>query len=380
MGVVYKADPGARFCSNQLEMATATVGPVPTLKVSTFRQSSRGRGNLHDESVTSTSTTLSTVQDDLTRILEPSMKKLTTVESQRILSVLDECIKKLHILSALPVILRDLHVRFAVSFGSEVVQVLEEHDRLQREYFEALREKGETLGSIEALTPATSQISIPESPGSASNLSIHKPRKLEPLLSKPVLIRTEEELQVLLKHSTRNVLRVITRDPAAMGVTMAIQPEPASHHSALFTELQSLKFVLLERLLTTHQEKENQKQRIDELSQKLQDTTATVNQLELELSEAERLRKEEKDKHDAQISKLRMNIHKVEKLAEDLDQKVKVDSVKQLEGNKKVHETKLNKLSSEFATEKKQYDSNVLADREEELKLRKVTVNGLFPN
>ena len=73
---------------------------------------------------------------DPLKVLDPVRKKLTSVEAQRVIAVVDDSIKRLELVSLLPYIIENLN-RFSVVLGSDLVQVLEEHDRLQSSYHEA---------------------------------------------------------------------------------------------------------------------------------------------------------------------------------------------------------------------------------------------------
>ena len=70
---------------------------------------------------------------DPTRALEPARKKLTTIESQRIMAVFEESIKRAEIVTALPYITENID-RFKVSLGTELVDVIKQHGRIQVTY------------------------------------------------------------------------------------------------------------------------------------------------------------------------------------------------------------------------------------------------------
>ncbi|XP_012934688.1 dynein regulatory complex protein 10 [Aplysia californica] len=70
---------------------------------------------------------------DPSRALEPARKKLTTIESQRIMAVFEESIKRAEIVTALPYILENID-RFKVSLGTELVDAIKQHSRIQFTY------------------------------------------------------------------------------------------------------------------------------------------------------------------------------------------------------------------------------------------------------
>jgi hypothetical protein len=65
--------------------------------------------------------------------VDPAKKKLNSVESQRIMAVLDEGIRRVELVTALPFVTKSLS-RFAVALGSELTATLEEHRHLEVEY------------------------------------------------------------------------------------------------------------------------------------------------------------------------------------------------------------------------------------------------------
>ena len=63
------------------------------------------KSHLRGNSILSTD---SAVSDNLLCILQPTQKKLNSVESQQVLSVLDESIKRIEVVSALPYLINSL--------------------------------------------------------------------------------------------------------------------------------------------------------------------------------------------------------------------------------------------------------------------------------
>ena len=63
---------------------------------------------------------------DPLRALEPTRKKLTTIEAQRIMAVLMETIRRTELVGILPYIVENVD-RFSVMLGVELVQMLQDH-------------------------------------------------------------------------------------------------------------------------------------------------------------------------------------------------------------------------------------------------------------
>lgn len=70
---------------------------------------------------------------DAARVLEPARKKLTTLETQRVMAVLDEAVKRIQILSVLPSLLNNMS-DFSIVLGRDLVALLEEHAEIRKQY------------------------------------------------------------------------------------------------------------------------------------------------------------------------------------------------------------------------------------------------------
>ncbi|KAJ7375596.1 hypothetical protein OS493_040121 [Desmophyllum pertusum] len=83
---------------------------------------------------------------------------MTSVEAQRVIAVVDDSIKRLELVSLLPYIIENLK-RFSVILGSDLVQVLEEHDRVQSSYQKAVSKFLLEQRRSQSASPTTSNVS-----------------------------------------------------------------------------------------------------------------------------------------------------------------------------------------------------------------------------
>ena len=165
------------------------------------------------------------VTEDPLRILAPAQKKLSTIESQRILGVIDETMKRLEGISTLSQLVGSID-RFSVSLGSELVSLLEEYKRLVVQYnalYVALNPTGSST-SVDSRTfssrLARESFSVGSPFGSKSSLgsgevSLHG--RLEPLEAINSEEMTEERLVALgdrLRHVVRCILRGLKENPS----------------------------------------------------------------------------------------------------------------------------------------------------------------------
>ena len=67
---------------------------------------------------------------DPLRALEPARKKLSTIEAQRVMAVLEETKRRCEVVAVMPYILKNLEEKFAALVGDPLAQQLTEHKRL----------------------------------------------------------------------------------------------------------------------------------------------------------------------------------------------------------------------------------------------------------
>ena len=80
---------------------------------------------------------------DPLRALEPARKKLTSIESQRVMAVISEAIRRIELTGMFPAIIEQLP-RYNVMLGPDLVTMFEEHDVLMKS-FKELKEEAERL-------------------------------------------------------------------------------------------------------------------------------------------------------------------------------------------------------------------------------------------
>lgn len=166
--------------------------------------------------------------DDPLRILAPGQKKLSTVESQRVLAVMEEAIKRLEGVTLIPILSHSLE-RFSVSLGLELVGLLRDYNHLTEEYNQLYSEL-EQQGTAPELSEGGSSHDTQELGGSQSGshsslTSSGRPVRLKPLEDKAKLYSTEVEFQQVrlrLKHTIKCILRDLHRNPLPSSVQASV--------------------------------------------------------------------------------------------------------------------------------------------------------------
>ena len=149
------------------------------------------------------------------RMLDTSKKKLTLIEQQRIMAVMEDTCVRMELVSLFPFILENLD-RFAIAFGQDLCDHLALHAQLHEQLMHNLTDGTQESGNDEALQ------------------------------------RNSDVLQLNLHHSTKTILRLFAANPAAVKVVRGEYerntPEETKAFIAMVKEGKSL---LLQRLLST---------------------------------------------------------------------------------------------------------------------------------
>ena len=266
--------------------------PVGLLRPGLRRMKSKGHVKRESPENIVTSWVQSPNIEDPLRILAPAQKKLSTVESQRILAVMDEATKRLECALVLPFLADSLH-RFSVSLGSELVAMIEEYHKLVGEYnqlFELLESQGTNVGISSDMNLQTSSGTSIRSGGGAGRAI-----RLEPLLERTTEDVEERFHQIRhqLKHCVKSILRALNKDPATTSILQAAAKERSRTSSQLLESMGSLCGVVNETLLTTSVEEVKREEHLQKVAERQQSAEEQIRRLERELEEALQQKNEE---------------------------------------------------------------------------------------
>lgn len=164
------------------------------------------RDQLDDVSLTPSS-------EDPLRILAPGQKKLSTIESQRVLAVMEEAIKRMNSAMLIPMLAKSLD-RYSITLGAELVELLKEYSQLFKDYnafYSDLEQQG--------ISPSLDSSAVELNGGSITSLtSSGRPVRLEPLEHGRDSLSTDTKFQqtrLNLKHTIKCILRELHRNPSA---------------------------------------------------------------------------------------------------------------------------------------------------------------------
>lgn len=224
---------------------------------------------------------------DPLRALEPARKKLSTIEAQRVMAVLEETKRRCEVVAVMPYILKNLEDKFSSLVGPQLAQQLTEHRRLhdnlaalESKHTDIVLQINQGVNEQEVAeqdsgknTPQLAP-TPPSSRPPSRNLSSRGSTRLKQLTAKApgalsdqlddILAQTKS-LEFQLSISMKNLLRSFSLNP---GVVSMLIEEVGNNKSRegnyLTTQLGELKEVLMGKLLMTPVE---EKQKMQYLSQ-----------------------------------------------------------------------------------------------------------------
>uniref|UniRef100_A0A8C0EYZ1 Dynein regulatory complex protein 10 n=1 Tax=Bubo bubo TaxID=30461 RepID=A0A8C0EYZ1_BUBBB len=279
--------------------------------------------------------TLPQLGDPWYPMLDPCQLKPDSMETERIITVLDETIAKLEMSSLIPRITDSLD-RFADMLGPEITNNLIEHQKLSDE--------------MEHLLASSEEEDA---------------------------MRAEEQqgclclLEQRLKCSVRNILRLLLANPSlcqALKYEAWARESPAQVFINAFGEFRNF---VLERLLTSPVEEEEKIQFMEAISLQIKKNTEAITALQAELAAAIQTQEEEIQKKDDVIKDLKTSLQDLAKDCKASIQQVKQEGEKQQKEELQASQAKCAGLQQDIQQLGAQLSALVLEHRASELALRK---------
>ena len=199
---------------------------------------------------------------DPLKVLEPERKKLTSLESQRIMAVVEDTIRRLEISTILPFVVENLN-RFSIVLGAELTRLLQEHDNLQSLYQKAVSQlhlEEKRLASLQdKLVQERKRAEVEfflndERRASQSESPSETTYALDVALVESKVRKESKMVDFLrgqLQQSLQTLLRLFVRNPTALDSLRNESNERCEHANEMLNQLSTLKAILFERLLRT---------------------------------------------------------------------------------------------------------------------------------
>ncbi|KAG8596701.1 hypothetical protein GDO81_002017 [Engystomops pustulosus] len=281
---------------------------------------------------------------DSMKMLEPGRKKLTSIETQRVVAVLDETIKKLELVSLFQHAIENLD-RYSVVFGSVLTGALREHMRLQDNMQRHLQrvKSGEDESSFQQ-----------ETLNMAARAQVHL-----------------EALRQGVESSVRNTLRLFLTNPTACQALRSEGNVRDQASQTLIHFLSELRAFLFEMLLTSPLEKNERMRYLQEITLRDHKNRGVLLALEEELNAAVLDRDNEIAKKNEIIRQLKINLHQLETFSENQVKRTVQEAENQQKSDCRASEGKIAKLQQELQQLRSQLNATIAENREIELSLRK---------
>lgn len=317
---------------------------------------------------------------DPERALEPARKKLSTLESQRIMAVLVDSIRKTELVTILPYIIDNLD-RFKITLGSDLVKLLEEHrvilqsfDDLKNETDRLLRKEQDKQEERERRAKEKEynddeeedeeELQEEESE-QASEITSSGGSQVENAMRSLSLVAKQ------MQFSCKNIMRAFSLNPAAQTAVLKDHAGRLENAEEMIVEMNELKDIIMGMLLTTPVEESERTQYLQEISERERYNASIIDKLEKELKVANDDKDDEIRKKNDVIRRLQADLHQIEKFSEEHIRRTKSDAEKQEAADTKNSEGKRVKLQQELSQYKTQMQNLTQEHRENEQNLRR---------
>ncbi|MEE6517000.1 hypothetical protein FKM82_026885 [Ascaphus truei] len=328
-------------------MATEVFPLAEVLALSPLQLSDSPDGSLNSRS--KTGQRKAQAKTDSMKMLEPGRKKLSTVETQRVVAVLDETIKNVELVSLFHHAADNLEI-FSVIFGSELAGALREHQRLQVQLQLRRRSRVMALGEEDEGSPREER-NMAEAADVSRNLAL---------------------LRQGIQSSVKNTLRLFLANPHASKVLRAEGHVRDSACEELIQVLLELRGFLFEMLLTSQLEQNERMLYLQVITLRDRKNRDTVAALEEELNAAILDRDKEISKKNNTIRQLKTSLSQLEKFSDDHVSRTKEEADKQQKSDLRASDGRCSKLQQELQLLRSQLNTSITENREIELALRKV--------
>ncbi|KAE8634139.1 hypothetical protein XENTR_v10002210 [Xenopus tropicalis] len=279
------------------------------------------------------------------KMLEQGRKKLTSIETQRVISVLDETIKKLELVSMFQHAVDNLE-QYKIVLGSELVGALREHQRLQDNMNLQLTRLHSKEGEED--------YSIVEDKNTKEQSDV-------------ILARIRQGIQ----SSIRNTLRLFVSNPPASKALRAEGHLRDPAYQELIQTMSEMRGFLFEFLLTSPLEQTEKMRYLHDITIRNKKNRELLLTLEEELKTVVLDRDTEISKKNEIIRHLKVNLHQLEKLSESQVKRIMQEAETQQKSDCRTSEGKCSKIHHELQQLRSQLSSTISENREIELTMRK---------
>lgn len=274
------------------------------------------------------------------KTLVPSKSKLNTIEAKRIMSVLDEAIHKIELITLM-------------SYMESHPEALE--DTLPEDFVRALREHldiGQTLVERASILQRRHKKLEEEE-------EAEETRNQERLLSLELHKVNLLTLAHQFRDSTKTVLRLVLGEPQFTRLLQVQAPGRSPGAQCLLDGLVELRGFLFEKLLTSPMEVREKNQFIQDISRRSERNQEVIDDLQAELANVLKNKESEVEKENFVIQELKNHLHQVFKFSENSLLRTKQEAEKQQKVDFRASQVRLAKTQQDILALRAQYHNLV---------------------
>uniref|UniRef100_A0A8C5KGR0 Dynein regulatory complex protein 10 n=1 Tax=Jaculus jaculus TaxID=51337 RepID=A0A8C5KGR0_JACJA len=280
--------------------------------------------------------------------LVPSKSKLNTIEAKRIVSVLDEAIHRVELVSLLSYL----------EFQPEALEGM-----LPEELARAMREHADLS---QLLLESASSLQQEERQLHEEEDADHARSRRDRLQSIELHVSNLRPLVQQIRDSTKNILRLLVNNPQASGLLQVQTAGRSAGAQRFLDSLVELRGFLFEKLLISPMEEREKAQFIQDISRRNNRNQEVIDALQGELTERVKSRDAEVEKENFVIHELKNHLHQVLKFSENSLLRTRKEAEKQQKTDFRVSQARQAKIQQEIQTLRSQYYNLVMENREDE--------------
>ncbi|KAM7051362.1 dynein regulatory complex protein 10 isoform 1-T2 [Molossus nigricans] len=283
----------------------------------------------------------------------PLNTKLTTIETKRIMSVLDETIQKVELVTLLGCVASNQE-GLEDMLGKDITRAVNEHEHLCQTLLDHLGHLQEEERRSKEEEDFEEEAWFKDHVRSIERQKSH----LLPLKQQ-------------VKDSTKNILRLLLKNPQAAGL-LQMQTQGRSAGAQRFIEsLVELRGFLFEKLLTSPMEARDKTQFVQDITKRNKRNQEVIDALENELAARMKNRAAEVEKENFVVQELKNHLHQVLKFSENSLFRTKQEAEKQQKADFRASQARVAKIQQDILQLRSQHHNLVMENREAEQALRK---------
>nr|KAF6403542.1 IQ motif containing D [Molossus molossus] len=294
----------------------------------------------------------------------PLNTKLTTIETKRIMSVLDETIQKVELVTLLGCVASNQE-GLEDMLGKDITRAVNEHEHLCQTLLDHLGHLQEEERRSKEEEDFEEEAWFKDHVRSIERQKSH----LLPLKQQ-------------VKDSTKNILRLLLKNPQAAGL-LQMQTQGRSAGAQRFIEsLVELRGFLFEKLLTSPMEARDKTQFVQDITKRNKRNQEVIDALENELAARMKNRAAEVEKENFVVQELKNHLHQVLKFSENSLFRTKQEAEKQQKADFRASQKKykveteienwIQKYDTEMGEKQDEYEELDIIHREEKVQLEEL--------